>query len=124
MTDVSDPLGRIAEHAAHPYDHPAVSEEAMAAYWRRLYANEAGKIPDDDLAIEHQWAVGAVAECEAALEAANERRNRYSWGGTGSWDEDNERIAAAGERDVLRHRLVRLKGRRDALAADAKRRRS
>jgi hypothetical protein len=120
MTDAFDPLGRIAEHAAHPYDHPAVSEKTMERYWQHFYHHEVIALPLGDLAAEHQRAVGAVAECEAALEAAKRKPTRGYLAGT--WEREQEYRQNAIEVATLQHRLIRLSGRRDALAQELHRR--
>lgn len=135
MTSSFDPLGRIAEHDATPYDHPAVSITDLERYWRDLYGAEARALPDGDLATEHQRAIGAMAECEAEIKQAEVDRDA-------AWERYWQRVyesengiavvdtaAAANERAnanaaVMRAeaRLPRLTGKRDALVAEMKRR--
>lgn len=121
MSDPCDPLGRLAEHAAHPYDHPPVSEKTMLAYWRGVYAAEAA-LMREELDRECAAAADAVASCEAAWTEA-ERRPTGSYIARG-WEAEQQFRQNAIERANLRHRLVRLRGRRDALAAEAAQRRS
>jgi hypothetical protein len=100
MSDPFDPLGRLAAHAAQPYDHPAVGWSDLDRHWQRLYADEA-RLLGHELATEHAGAVAAVGACEAARD--DPRRPTDRWG-------------------ALAVRLARLTARRDALAAELARR--
>jgi hypothetical protein len=122
MSDHFDPLNRLAAHDARPYDHPDITESAMEDYWRRSYADVAAALPDDVLAEEHDFALLAVAGCEKALASARALCRDLATPRPTQWDREIERHEAAAEREAVRCRLARRIGRRDALAAEMKRR--
>ena len=119
-TDPSDPLGRIALQQQAPYDHPAVSETEMRAYWQRHHEAEARATSHPNLEVELVLAEQRVAACKDELAEAEERPTG-SWL-AGSWETEQRYRQNAIDRDLLRSRLVRLEGRRDALAAELARR--
>lgn len=122
MSGSFEPLGRLADHVAQPYDHPTITESAMEDYWRQSYAEEVAALPNDALAEELDFAALAVAGCEEALASALATCRDLATPRPTRWDREIEVHAAAAEREAVRCRLARRIGRKMALEAEMKRR--
>lgn len=130
MTSPYDPLGRIAAQEKLPYDHPHVSITGLERYWRDQFSPWAHGLMDGDLQLEHAQADADVETCEAAIEEA--KRDAESIGAQTWGRADVERCMTHEESVALTNanaaittaqaRMPRLKGKRDALAAEMARR--
>lgn len=83
-TDPTDPLGRLAAHAAQTYPKDHLTPVALVAYWRDHYRDEAAGLADDALAARladaerELAAIGGGAGMAPITDAACARKDRLA----------------------------------------------